>query len=154
MRYDAAPADVYAMLGEPTFREKVCASGGALRQDVDITPAGAGMHVRIDQTQPAKGIPSFAAKFVGDEIRIIQDERWRGPEGGDFTLEIPGKPGRCAGSIRLSDDGSGGTLETVTGDLEVNIPLVGGKLESMIADLMRSAMRNEERVGHSWLSSP
>jgi hypothetical protein len=152
LRYDAAPADVYAMLGDAAFRQKACAAAGAVRHDVSIVPDGAGMRVRLDQTQPAKGIPPFAAKFVGDEIQIVQNELWSGPAAADFTLEIPGKPGRCAGTITLAEDGSGGTVESVAGDLKVNIPLVGGKLEAMIVDLIKAAMRSEESVGRSWLS--
>ena len=34
------------------------------------------MTVLVDQTQPANGIPSFAKKFVGDEIQIVQREEW------------------------------------------------------------------------------
>jgi hypothetical protein len=152
LRYDAAPADVYAMLGDPAFREKACAAAGALRHDVSVIAEGDGMRVRIDQTQPATGIPSFAAKFVGEEIQIVQDERWSGPAAAEFSLEIPGKPGRCTGTITLAADGSGGTVENVVGDLKVNIPLVGGKLEGLIADLLRAAMRSEEHVGRGWLS--
>jgi hypothetical protein len=152
LRYDAAPADVYRMLGDPAFREKACAAAGALRQDVTVSPDGDGMRVRVDQTQPAQGIPAFAAKFVGEEIRIVQTEQWAGPASAEFTLEIPGKPGRCTGTIALAENGSGGTVETVAGDLKVNIPLVGGKLEGLIIDLIKAAMRSEENVGRSWLS--
>jgi uncharacterized protein YndB with AHSA1/START domain len=152
MRYDAPPADVYKMLADPEFREKVCVAAGAVRQQVSVTPAGNGMIVQIDQTQPAHGIPSFATKFVGDEIQIVQQERWSGDAAADFTLEIPGKPGRCTGTVTLADDGNGGTLETVSGDLKVNIPLVGGKLEALISDMVKAAMRKEEQVGRSWLA--
>ena len=152
MRYDAPPADVYKMLGDPDFREQVCVAAGAVRQQVSVTPAGNGMRVEIDQTQPAHGIPSFAAKFVGDQIQIIQKETWSGDTAADFTLEIPGKPGRCTGTVTLADDGNGGTLETVSGDLKVNIPLVGGKLEGLISDLIKAAMRKEEQVGRRWLA--
>ena len=43
---------------------------------VRIDGAGPGMKVVVDQTQPAHGIPSFAKKFVGDEIQIVQRESW------------------------------------------------------------------------------
>ena len=34
-----------------------------------------GTRVSVDQVQAARGIPSFATKFVGDEIHIVQRER-------------------------------------------------------------------------------
>jgi hypothetical protein len=60
LAYDAAPEAVAAMLADPAFREAVCAALHVLRHEVSVQGAGAGMQVVLDQTQPAKGIPSFA----------------------------------------------------------------------------------------------
>lgn len=152
MRYAAAPAEVHAMLADPAFRERACEAGGALRHEVSVSPDGSGMRVVVDQTQPADGIPSFATKFVGDEIQIIQKEKWSGVDSATFDLEIPGKPGHVTGTITLAGDGAGGTLETVDGEIKVRIPLVGSKLEGLVGDLLSSAMRSEEQVGHAYLA--
>jgi len=152
MKYDAPPAQVHEMLADPAFRKEACEAAGDLRYDVSITPEGAGMRVVVDQTQSARGIPSFATKFVGDEIRIVQTEDWSDDRSASLHLAIPGKPGRFTGTISLEDDGSGGTVETVAGELTVNIPLVGGKLEALIVDLLTAALRSEERVGRSYLA--
>jgi hypothetical protein len=151
MTYDAAPADVHAMLADPAFREKVCLAMHALRTDIDIVSAGAGMKVVVDQTQPADGIPSFAKKIVGDEIQIVQREQWKDDTAADLTVEIPGKPGALTGGIALTASG-GGTTETVSGDIKVKIPMIGGKLEGLIGDLLTSALKTEERVGRTWLA--
>ena len=151
MRYDAAPDDVAVMLADPAFRTKVCEAMRAVRKDVSINGAGQGMKVVVDQTQPADGIPSFAKKFVGDEIRIVQREQWKDATSASLVVEIPGKPGDLNGGIDLATDGAG-TVETVSGDLKVKIPMVGGKLEEMIAGLLSSALRAEERVGRAWLA--
>jgi hypothetical protein len=39
---------------------------------------------------------------------------------------------RCDGTLTLEDDGSGSTVETVTGRLEVKVPLVSGAAEKAI----------------------
>ena len=36
--------------------------------------------------------------------------------------------------------------------MKVSLPLVGGKLEQLIADVLGSALRNEQRVGRAWLA--
>jgi len=36
--------------------------------------------------------------------------------------------------------------------VKVNIPLVGGKVEGLIADLLRKALRAEHAVGVEWLA--
>ena len=151
MTYDAPPTEVRAMLADPAFREKVCAAMQATRHDVTVEESGSGMTVLVDQTQPADGIPAFAKKFVGDEIQIVQREEWRGATSSTLLVEIPGKPGALNGSIDLAADGAG-TVETVVGDIKVKIPLIGGKLEGLIGELLTSALRAEERVGRAWLA--
>jgi hypothetical protein len=151
LTYDAPPAAVLEMLADPAFREKVCEAVQGRDRDVSITGAGAGMTVRVDQTQPARGIPSFATKFVGDQIQIIQHESWRTPTSATLELEIPGKPGAFAGTIALVAAGAG-TTETVSGEVKVKVPLIGGRLESLVGDLLRSALKAENRVGRAWLA--
>jgi hypothetical protein len=151
LSYDASPEDVYAMLQEPKFRERVCAAMRSVNYDVSIESHSEGMSVTVDQTQPAKGIPSFAKKFVGDEIRIIQAESWDDPSGATLELEIPGKPGHFKGDISLVADG-GGAVETVSGEIRVGLPMIGAKLEGLVANLLKDALDTEQRVGQRWLS--
>ena len=151
MTYDAPPTEVRAMLADPAFREKVCVAMHATRHDVTVEESGSGMTVLVDQTQPANGIPSFAKKFVGDEIQIVQREEWGGATSSSLLVEIPGKPGALNGSIALAADG-GRTVETVSGDIKVKIPMIGGKLEGLIGDLLSSALKAEQRVGRAWLA--
>ena len=82
------------MLADPSFREEVCEFQGVKRAMVSIDSDDNGMEVTIDQVQAAQGIPSFAKKFVGDEINIVQQESWKSADEGDITVTIPGKPGR------------------------------------------------------------
>jgi hypothetical protein len=151
LTYDASPDAVHAMLADRLFREKVCEAMRAVRHEVRIAAEAPGLEVVVDQTQPADGIPPFAQKFVGHEIRIVQRESWSGPAAATLNVEIPGKPGHLTGGIALSGDDAR-TTESVTGDLKVSIPLVGGRLESLIADLLKAALRTEEKVGRRWLA--
>lgn len=151
LTYDAAPDAVRDMLAQRAFREKVCAVQHASHSQVSVDGTPPGMTVVVDQTQPARGIPSFAMKFVGDEIRIVQREQWDDALGGSLTLEIPGKPGTFTGTVALAAAGAG-TVETVVGDIAVSLPLIGGRLEGMIADLFRAALGAEHRVGRAWLA--
>jgi len=151
LQYDASPAEVYAMLSDPAFREVVCEAGDSVRHEVTITPDGDGMSVSVDQVQPAAGIPSFARRIVGDEIEILQREEWSSPTDASLDVSIPHKPGHLKGTITLRESGSG-TVETVEAEVKVHIPMVGGKLEKLIADMLGAALRSEHRVGKSWLA--
>ena len=150
LTYDAPMADVAEMLADPSFREEVCEFQGA-RAMVSIDSDDNGMEVTIDQVQAAQGIPSFAKKFVGDEINIVQREYWKSADEGDITVTIPGKPGEMTGTARLSESG-GVTTETVEMSVKVNIPLVGGRIEGLIADLLLKALKVENKVGRDYLS--
>ena len=151
LTYDAPMAEVAEMLADASFREEVCEFQGVKRAMVSIDSDDNGMEVTIDQVQAAHGIPSFAKKFVGDEINIVQQEYWSSPTEGDITVTIPGKPGEMKGTARLAESG-GVTTETVDLTVKVNIPLVGGKIEGLIADLLLKALKAENKVGRDYLS--
>lgn len=151
LTYDAPLAAVAAMLADPVFREEVCERQHVLRHTVTVTPSGTGTEVVIDQVQSATGIPSFAKKLVGDEIQIVQKEIWTDAERGDIYVTIPGKPGDMQGTVRLEEKG-GRTVETVNLEIKVGIPLVGGKIEGLVADLLLKALRTENKVGADYLS--
>ena len=152
LRYDGATLEqVHEMLADPAFREKVCDYQGVLRHTVQIKSDGKGMTVVIDQVQAAQGIPSFAKRVVGDEINIVQSEDWTAPAKGNIHVAIPGKPGEMSGTALLTEDPDG-TTETVNLTVKVNIPLVGGKLEGLVADLLSKALRAEHKVGVKWLA--
>ena len=148
--YDASVEQVYAMLGDPAFREQVCDATGVIRHTVTITQSGAGMDVVVDQVQAAKGLPSFATKFVGDEIQIVQLETWHYASAADLEVTIPGKPGRARGTIALTQTGNS-TTEVVSLDVTVSIPFVGGKIEGLIADLLVKSLKVENSVGRQYL---
>ncbi len=151
LTYDAPLESVAAMLGDPAFRERVCDAQHVLSHEVTVTPTGVGKHVRIDQLQNATGLPSFATRIVGDSIRIVQEEDWSTTSQADVTVVIPGKPGDMRGTARLAESG-GVTTETVELSIRVSIPLVGGKVEGLVADMLLRALGTENRVGRDYLS--
>jgi Protein of unknown function (DUF2505) len=149
--YAAGPDAVLAMLTTPAFRDQVCVRQGALDHDVDVKGEGAGAAVLIARTQSLQGAPGIATKFVGDTVRIVQREEWRTATEAGFAMEIPGKPGRLDGGIVLRDNGDGTTDQLFSGEVKVTVPLVGGKLEQMVASILEKALVKEGQVGASWL---
>lgn len=151
LQYDASPAEVFAMLADPDFREKVCQAQKSNSCTVSIEPSGGQMSVVVDQKRPSEGIPGFARKIVGDEIQLVQSEDWSDSANAALTVVIPGKPGRFDATITLTGSESG-SVETIDGDLVVSIPLLSGKLEKLIAGLLDEALRVEKRVARAWLA--
>ena len=149
--YPASAAEVLEMLTSPEFREQVCTYQEALDHSVRIEADGSVTTVEIDRTQSMKGAPSIATKVVGDTVHIVQNERWTGSDSAKFSMEIPGKPGHLRGTIRLVANNDGGTDEVFSGEVKVGVPLLGGRLEKMIEEVLRRGLRREGRVGASWL---
>jgi hypothetical protein len=151
LTYDAPMIAVGEMLMDAAFREQVCDAQHALRKSVSVGQDGGGMKVVVDMVQAAEGIPGFAKRFVGDEIQLVQTERWSDIENARVEVVIPGKPAQMSGTVALRESG-GTTTETVEMEIRVSIPLVGGKIESLIADLLRKALRAENAVGRQYLT--
>ena len=152
MTYDAPLSRVVDMLADPRFREAVCEYQRVLRADVEIERSGDTMTVTVEQVQPTERIPAFAKKFVGNTIDIVQREEWSAPDTAALQVTIPGKPGHMDGTITLVET-DGTTVETVDVEIKVHLPLVGGKIEGLVSDLLRKALVAEERVGHDYLSA-
>jgi uncharacterized protein YndB with AHSA1/START domain len=150
--YDAPLADVFAMLSDPEFRKRSAkVSMNVISADVSIDRTGDGMTVHIDQVQPTEGVPKFAKRFAGETTRSVQTEKWSSTSGATITIETPGKPTSIAGTLALSESG-GRTTETLDVEVKVKVPLIGGKLESLMADLVAEGMDKEHAAGVAWLS--
>jgi hypothetical protein len=147
LAYDAPPDAVAAMLADPAFREEVLERQHVLRGSASVD----GSTVVVEQVQSAAGLPGFAQKFVGDEIVIVQTERWGTDTAADLHLAIPGKPGDIDGTLRLTPAGAG-TVEVVDLSVKVSIPLVGGKIEKLVAEMIAKALAKEHEVGREWLA--
>jgi hypothetical protein len=150
LSYDASPDAVYEMLADPAFREAVTAAQDVVSATVSLTPAGDGFSLVVDQVQRTAGLPSFAKKFAGDTTRAVQSEVWRDRLGGSLAIDAPGKPASMAGTIRLEPHGAG-TREVVELEIKVKVPLVGGRLEGLLEEQVRSGMDAEHGVGTAWL---
>ena len=152
LTYDAAMVDVAAMLADPEFREEVCEQQHVLRALVSVDADEDGMEVTIDQVQAATGRP-----VVREEVRRRRDQH-----------RPDARPGRPRPRARSGDHPrqarrderqhpararpTACTTETVDLDIKVGIPLVGGKIEGLIADLLLKALKVENRVGRDYLS--
>jgi hypothetical protein len=143
-------ADVYAMLGDPAYRKAVGDYQKVTDFACDITPVDGGMEVRLEQAYGTDRIPAFAQRLVGSEIRFVQEESWSSPPAADVHVTIPGKPGDMTGTTTLTQAGDD-VVQQIDLAVKVSIPLVGGKVEDLIAGFIGKAFRAENKVGVKWL---
>jgi hypothetical protein len=147
VRYDAPLADVYAMLTDPEFRSHAMSAQQARSCEVTVD----GDTIAIDAVTPNTDIPGFARAFAGETTRSITTEAWREGSVADFTVETPGKPSSIFGVRRLVPDGDG-TLDTFEAESKAKLPLIGGKIESLIAGQFQNGTAREQAVGARWLA--
>jgi len=63
LSYDASPAEVFEMLADPAFREKVGEALEVVSADISLKRDGDGFQLTNDQVQRTEGLPSFAKKI-------------------------------------------------------------------------------------------
>jgi uncharacterized protein YndB with AHSA1/START domain len=149
--FEATAAEVYAMLTDPGFRERAAAATGVISAEVSVEESGGGHVVTVDQVQPTDGVPSFAKKFAGETTRAVQTETWSSPTRADLSVRTPGRPTEISGTLTLEESG-GTTTKTFTGEVKVKVPLIGSKLEVLMADLVTQGMDTESETGVAWLA--
>lgn len=141
---------VVAMIRDPAFREAVADHQHVVDKSVSVSGENP-TTILVKIAHGTERVPSFAKKFVGDEIPIHQTETWTSDTAADVLVTIPGKPGDMKGTARIEQRGDD-VVETYDLEVQVKIPLVGGKIEGLIADLLVKAFSAENKVGVKWLA--
>lgn len=150
IEFAADPDRVYAMMTDRQFLEDVCEASEASAYDVSVT----GPKTTTHRTLRA---PASAAKFTGPDLNVVEEISW-GPDEGDgsrtgaMKLGIPGQPVTLQASLALGPGGVGTRVE-LTGQLKVNIPFLGRKLEESAAPAILAGFRVQQKVGNHWLES-
>jgi hypothetical protein len=153
-RYDAEPAEVYAMFCDPDFiRAKYDTLGYPKHELVRLDTSDDGATVSTRRWVPAN-VPGFAKKLFGETTEMVQTDIY-GPETdgvrhGTWTIEVPGKPVKASGSITLAATAEG-SLVTIDGELKASIPLIGGKIESWAGGEAAKTLRDEHEFAVTWL---
>ena len=151
---DTDVESVYALITDPAFREDAVAAVGGQDVEVTIEPTGDGHTVTVIQTQPAK-VPDFIKKFVGEAVMAKQTESWAGPDvdgnrSADVRFTVVGQPADMLAKVKLS--GEGDVSFVVEGELKVNVPFIGRKIEPEIAKLISASLRSDVEQGIKRLS--
>lgn len=155
--YPSGVGDVFAMLTDEAFWRDVADATHALRSSVSVRAEAGGAVVRVVRAMPAR-VPAVVQAFVGSEIEIEQIERWSaaGPDGrrtAHLLLVVPGKPVRFPGRMTLENT-TDGSRQTVTGRIEVRLPMGGAAIAAEIAKAVRAAMTVQGEVARRYLSRP
>lgn len=82
-------------------------------------------------------VPAFASKLVPSHITVIQTDSWDlAAKTGTLDIEFKGVPVNIHCDMKLTDQGSQ-CIQDLDFTLKVSVPLIGGKLEQLLADDLR-----------------
>jgi len=80
-------------------------------------------------------LPGFAKKALKPTNTMIQTDEWRrGDDGswsGTFDVEVKGAPVRISGTMTLAPAAEGSRHDVLV-DLQVKVPIIGGKIASWV----------------------
>lgn len=140
-----------AMVDETYLRDRLAAVGGNDAELVTFSSAGDRTAYQLKQGVPAEHLPSIAKSLLGGDLVIQRTENWAAAAG-TVEVTINGVPGRLEGAFTITGNGSGSKL-TLTGEVKVSIPLMGGKLEKLIAEQVTVLLDKESEFTSEWLAN-
>jgi hypothetical protein len=154
----AYPAErVFAAITDEEYlqaRLREIGGPGSALLDHEATPEAARYELR--QGLSEKDLPPIVGKVMNGDLAIVRTETLNrlqpGRYSGDVDVAIPGAPASASGTMALADDGDGSLFE-VHADVTVRVPLIGGKIEEIVADQVRRLLEAETAFTVRWLGS-
>ncbi|ACU40559.1 DUF2505 domain-containing protein [Actinosynnema mirum] len=147
-------ADVYTALVDESYlraRLEVLGGSGAALLSHAVTATGVAYELR--QGVSSADLPPIASKVLGGDLVITRAESWT--EAGrtcTSRVDITGVPGELDGAMTVADKPGGGSTITLTGQVKVKIPLVGGKVEEMVVEQVAKLLDKETEFTSQWLA--
>jgi uncharacterized protein YndB with AHSA1/START domain len=149
----AAPAaTVYSALVDRAFLdERLRVLGGKGATVIEHSRSGDEVSLRLRQGLDATRLPGAVRSLLKGDLVVEREERWR-PDGEGYLATgratISGVPGEIRSRTRLT----GGTEQVVVAEVQVGIPLIGGKLEGAIAEQVGKLLAAEAEFAGKWLA--
>lgn len=154
--YLASVEQVYAAFTDEQYWLARLADSGADTVALDAMTVGADGGVDIATTQGIHRdkLPALAAQFHPGDLDVVRHEKWHPVRDGRTRAEVSGKivgaPAKLSGDAALEPAGGGCELR-LTATVQVDIPLVGGKIENFIGGQLADLMTAEQHFTATWL---
>ncbi len=146
------PTDVettWAALSSPSWPAVLAdhLSDGSAVVRAEPTPDGGA--VLVTTRELPSGAPPPLQRFVPADGRVTQTDTWGpavdGVRRGTWQVVLPGSPGQVDGDMTVEPTGTGSRW-SVSGRVTVRVPLIGGKVEGMLAPLVERLVHRQGEV--------
>ncbi|HET9258422.1 MAG TPA: DUF2505 domain-containing protein [Pseudonocardiaceae bacterium] len=133
-------------------RAKLAAVGGPRAELVSWEQSTGGVTLVLTQAIPEDSMPSFLRAMLPSGLTIRRTETWNGA-GGRVHAVVDGAPGEITGVMRFAPDPAGCVIDAEL-TAEVQVPLVGAKVEKIVTSNVAALMEKEYRFTLAWMENP
>lgn len=115
-----------------------------------------GTDITTTQTVRAAGLPPIVTQFHLGDLSLVREEHWGpladGRAVGTVRSRVPGAPATITGKGILTATENGARLN-FSANVDVRIPLIGGKLESMLGQQLKYLIELEQKFTTAWIAA-
>ena len=156
--YEGSVEQVHRAFSDEQYWLERLADSGADDYSLDsMTVNGEGIDVVTTQTLRADRLPGVVTQFHRGDLSFVREETWTPISDGQATATvkgaITGAPATLSGTAVLAPakSGAGSRLE-FKATVQVNVPLVGGKIENFIGSQLVELLIAEQRFTTVWIT--
>ncbi|APE37432.1 hypothetical protein BOX37_29830 [Nocardia mangyaensis] len=139
-----------AFSDEQYWKARIAEVGGPGARLDSFTVDGDQVRVQMVQAIPADQLPPAITAVRPGDLVIPRTETYTGTTG-SFEARVEGAPAIVRGTVTLTAEGNV-SVGTVTGSIEVKIPLFGSKIEAAISEHLVALLANEAEFTEQWLA--
>ena len=151
------PADeVYATMVDPEYlRARLDRMGGPGAKLLEHRADPDSARYRLRHGLSGADLPPIVTALLTGNIVIERTETITredtGRYSGDVAVVIHGTPASAVGRMRLADRDGSGSEFVVWADVTVKVPLIGGRIEAVVADQVKNLLAAETAFTLEWL---
>ncbi len=154
--YEAPVAKVWQMLSDPAF---VTSRDENLEIPDPTVETNAQANQIVSTTSgevPPSMIPAAAQRFLKGGAEFLIREEWRLVDAttihGALRAEGKGVPAYLQAQVELRQTPAGNTKATMNGEIKVNIPFLGAKLEKQALSFAPKLIAADKKAATDWLA--
>jgi hypothetical protein len=156
--YQGTVEQVHRAFSDERYWLARLAESGADDATLDSMEIGGDGSIDVVTTQVLRNdrLPGFVTQFHSSDLRIVREETWSPIHDGQATATVNGSlegaPVTVTGTAVLAPAEAGGSRLEFKATVEVRIPLVGGKFESMLGGQLMELLIAEQRFTTAWIT--
>ena len=138
---------------EDYWLDRIAAFGGAKRlRSLQVEPDGT-VTSTVAEDLGHNSLNGLLAKLYRGDLEVVSTEQWRSTTRdrveGDISVTVMGAPGSGHGAAVLTPGRKGSRL-TMSGIIEFNVPLIGGRIESSVAAQFVRGLHDIQEFTTGW----